>query len=155
MLKFNRCIHRKTQRAQRSSFFHLPLRGRQMKIRNHFVVWFTFHLYFYERKGINSKIFFPKGCCFSFSDLSAESEKGNLLCVLGASSAARGETIQSKRKLFQKRIRIYISHFEMKMNLLVTPIWLRFMAHPGGIFHTKSWFSNILEDFLKYISKIF
>jgi hypothetical protein len=89
-----------------------------MKIRNHSVVGFAFHSYFCERKGINSNPFFPKGWCFSLSALSvrryfgglAESEKGNLLCVLGVSSAAGGETIQSTRTLYQIRIRINVNY---------------------------------------------
>ena len=71
-----------------------------MKIRNHFVVGFVSHSYFFERKLTNLLLFCPQGCCFSLSGLSAESEKRNLLCVLGASSAAGGEKIHSTNKLY-------------------------------------------------------
>jgi hypothetical protein len=65
-----------------------------MKICNHFVVGFVFFLsHFYERLLTESMLFCPQGCCFSLSDLSAESEKKNQLCVLGASSVAGGESI--------------------------------------------------------------
>jgi hypothetical protein len=46
---------------------------------------------------INSILFYPQGCCFSLSGFSAKSEKGDLLCVLGVSSAAGGESM-SKQK---------------------------------------------------------
>ena len=64
-----------------------------MKIRNHFVVGFLYRLNFYEPLLIDSMLFCPQGCCFSLSGLSAESEKKNQLCVLGASSEAGGEFI--------------------------------------------------------------
>jgi hypothetical protein len=41
----------------------------------------------------------PQGCWFLLSGLSAESEKGNSLCVLGVLSAAGGEIIKLTRKL--------------------------------------------------------
>jgi len=57
---------------------------------------------------IFSMLLCPQGSCFSLSGLSAESEKKNQLCVLGALSAAGGETKQSTKKLCQ--IRIYINY---------------------------------------------
>jgi hypothetical protein len=41
----------------------------------------------------------PQGCWFLLFGLSAESEKGNSLCVLGVLSAAGGEIIKLTRKL--------------------------------------------------------
>jgi hypothetical protein len=67
-------------------FFHLPLRGRQMKIRNHSVMWAVLHRQWFLDGDLHSIRLFPKGCRFSLSGLSAESEKKTLLCVLGVSA---------------------------------------------------------------------
>ena len=75
-----------------------------MKIRNHFVVEFVYHVSFFERKltefnavlpvGLSFFAFCPtcRGIALATSGR-AESEKKNYLCVLGASSVAGGESM--------------------------------------------------------------
>jgi hypothetical protein len=57
-----------------------------MKIRDHSVMWAALHRQWFIGGDLHSIRLFPKGCCFSLSALSAESEKKNLLCVLGVSA---------------------------------------------------------------------
>jgi hypothetical protein len=68
-----------------------------MKICEHCVLQFSKNSLLEGRKKMQSMRFCPKGCCFTLSGLSSESEKTNQICVLGGSSAAGGEIMHSKK----------------------------------------------------------
>ena len=63
-----------------------------MKNHNHFVMNFISH-FNSGGGGVILILFCPKGCSFSLSGVSAESEKKNQLCVLCISSGAGGDKI--------------------------------------------------------------